>query len=47
MYEHNDFSKYLKTLPRYPFHPTVVEEVPVPEPSQPLTELGFEADYVY
>lgn len=46
-YEHDSIFNYLESLPQYPFRTTVVEEVPAPEPPQPLTELGFEADYVY
>lgn len=41
----DSISQYIHDLPHH-FGQQVIEDVPIPEP-QPLTELGFEADYVY
>jgi len=44
--DHRNISEYLNDLPYNPFKQTLLEKAPIPVP-QPLTELGFEADYVY
>jgi hypothetical protein len=45
-YADNESISTLLSSLQYPYRQQTVEEVAIPEP-QPLTELGFEADYVY